>query len=127
MVGQLAQQHKSTNNTTQDIYTTTYKIYPGFTADSQLLSEIVAQNFYLKVFKYICKNDKMISTNTMHFHKQDRHFSGHSLFSTQYISQFNSHVQTEWSIDNIKWAIRWLGVRERHMAASLSNGLNVGP
>ena len=58
MVGQPAQQHKSTNNTTQHIYTTTYKNYPGFTADSHLFSKIVPKFFTPKYLNTLQNSTK---------------------------------------------------------------------
>ena len=68
MVGQPAQQHKSTNNTTQHIYTTTYKNYPGFTVDSHLFSKIVPNFFttkYLNTLQTLQKSTKHNAFSTI--------------------------------------------------------------
>ena len=64
MVGQPAQQHKSTNNTSQHIYTKTYKTIPG---SPRTATYLVAHFFYPKVFDNIAKMLKGYQQNTMHF------------------------------------------------------------
>ena len=61
MVGQPAKQHKSTNNTTQHIYTTTYKNYPGFTLVVTVYFQRIT--FHSSILK--CKPNYLFTTSNM--------------------------------------------------------------